>query len=144
MLSLNNFAFIFIFEVKCTTQSRDIFGADLVRIVQHPCYFHSGTLLQYENRKNKLKDTEAGLELTGLECCLLPSLRHYKIRACHAEEHIHCSAAASLVYFVLPLPFIPPFSCPRPACTSPCLTMTVSCPHSCLKMCCRNVDAPQG
>lgn len=47
-----------------TAQSGAPFGADFVHIVQHPCYLHSGTLLQYENRKNQLKDTETGLKLT--------------------------------------------------------------------------------
>lgn len=122
-----------------------LFGAGFVGIMQHPCYFCSGTLLQYANRKSKLKNAEqqdVNAQVWRAACvghCAIT-----KLGLCHAEEHIHCSVAALLVYFALPLPFIPPFSCLRPACTSPHLTMTVRCPHSYLKMRCRNVDTPQG
>lgn len=58
LTSSNDFGFIFVFEVKRQTQSAAFCGADFVGIVQHPRYFRSGTLVQYENRKNQLKDAE--------------------------------------------------------------------------------------
>lgn len=52
------------FEIKRQHKSGAPLGADSVHIAQHPCYLHSGTLLQHENRKNKLKDAETGLKVT--------------------------------------------------------------------------------
>lgn len=46
-----------------------------------------------------------GRECTGLEGCLRRSLRHYKIRACHAEESHPLFCCCSTCLFCLTTPF---------------------------------------
>lgn len=87
------------------------FGADFVGNIQHPRYFRLGTLVQYENRKNKLKDAE--LQDVKAQVWRAACAGHCAITKLGLAMRRNTSTALLLLYlFILPyhslsyLPFL--------------------------------------